>query len=172
MKIFRIILGILMAIFGLTCIFTPLKTAFGVNIMIAILTVVYGVIGIVWSIKNKTFGIGFVFYILSVAFGICVFFLPMLMAITNHLIARLVAGWIVVQGIVTIITAIMERKVFASKKWIIQVIMGVIGIVIGIYSFMHPLLFGVLAAGVIGLLLGIYFLQAGISIIFLPSKAE
>ena len=172
MKAFRIIVGILMVLFGIVCIFTPLKTVFDINVLIAMLAVVYGVIGIIGSIVNKSFGIGFVFCILSVAFGIAVFFLPMLAAFSNIVAARLVAGWIVLQGVVSAITAIQAKKLGASWKWIIRLLLGVIGVMLGIFCFLHPVLFGILFAWTLGVMIGVFFVQTGFSVMFLSAKAQ
>ena len=172
MKVLNIIIGILMAVFGIVCVFTPLKTAFGVNNLIAILALVYGIVGIIWSIAHKSFGLPFVFCILSVVFGIAVFFLPLMTVITNRLAARLVAFWIILQGIVTVSSAVQAKRLAAGKKWILQLICGIIGVLLGIYALLHPVIFGVYIAWVLGTLIGVYFVQTGISLVVFTAKAE
>ena len=172
MKAVNIIFGILMIIFGIVCVFTPLKTAFGVNTLLAILAVAYGIFGIISCIANKIYGIHLVFCILSAIFGIAVFFLPLLVTITNKLVARLVAIWIILQGIVTIISATQARKRTPSKKWILLLISGIVGLLLGCYAFVHPLIFGVMFAVVLGTLIGAYFIQSGISLAFLSRRAK
>ena len=161
-----------MALFGIACIFTPLKTVFDINVMIAILAAVYGVVGIIGSIVNKSFGIGFVFNILSVVFGIAVFFLPMLAAISNNIAARLVSCWIILQGVVSVITAIQARKLGGSWKWFVRLLLGAVGVCLGIFCFLHPVLFGILFAWTLGVLIGVFFVQTGFSVMFLSAKAK
>ena len=172
MKVFNIIIGILMAVFGIVCIFTPLKITFGINNMIAVLALVYGIVGVIWCIAHKTFGLPFVFCILSVAFGVAVFFLPMLTVITNRLAARLVAFWIMAQGLICAISAVQAKQISGSRKWILQLVCGIIGILLGIYALVHPLLFGIYLAWFLGIMIGVYFVQTGFSLVFLTAKAE
>ena len=171
MKIFRIIIGLLMAAFGLACILTPLKTAFSIDFMIAVLAIVYGVVGIITGIVTKSRGLHFVFCILSILFGAAVLCLPLFTAITNNIAARLVAGWVVVQGFVTIATSRVV-KAEGSKKWIFLLLSGICGVLLGIYAFLHPFFFGVMIAWVLGVIIGAFFIQTGISILFLPSKVK
>ena len=172
MKIFNIIIGILMAVFGIVCVFTPLKTAFGINNMIAVLALLYGIVGIIWCIAHKTYGLPFVFCILSAVFGVAVFFLPMVTAVTNRLAARLVAFWIIAQGLVCAVSAVQVKRIAGSGKWILQLICGIIGILLGIYALVHPLLFGVYVAWFLGIMIGVYFIQTGLSVVFFTAKAE
>ena len=121
-------------------------------------------------IVHKAYWLYFVFCVLSLAFGILLFFLPWLVNVTNIVVARLVAGWIIIQGLVTIITAIQGRK--GSKVWILALIFGIIGVLLGIYALLHPYIFGVFFAYILGMLIGLLFIQSGISMAFLSSKKE
>ena len=171
MKIFRLIIGLAMAVFGLVCIFTPLKTSFGINNMVAVLAIIYGVVGIITGIISKSRGLHFAFCILSVLFGIAVFCLPLVTVITNNIAARIVAGWVIAQGFVTIATSKVV-KAEGSKKWILLLLSGICGVLLGIYAFLHPVFFGVMVAWVLGIIIGAFFIQTGISILFLPSKIK
>ena len=172
MRVFSIIFGILMTIFGICCMVTPLYTAFQLNIFIMILAVVYGIVGIISGIASKRFGLGFVFSILSVIFGILMLFFPNLIILTDAVILYMAAGWILAEGIVTIINSIRIGKVVESKMWIFSLIMGILDVLLGIYSFFHPLVLGFSLAWVIGILLGGYFVFTGISMIVFNPKSE
>lgn len=172
MRVLSIIFGILMTIFGIVFMFTPLVTVLGLNIYIIILIAVYGVFGIITSISNKSFGVGFVFSILSVLFAVLIFFFPYLIAITDTLIIYFAAGWMLVQGIVSIIVAIQSKGDSTSKMWIFELIIGILGVLVGIYSFFHPILFGITLAWLIGILIGVFFIQSGISMIFYNPKSK
>ena len=171
MKIFRLIIGLAMAVFGLVCIFTPLKTSFGINNMIAVLAIVYGIVGIISGIVTKSRGLHFIFCIVSILFGIAVFCLPLVTVITNNIAARLVACWVIAQGFVTIATSKVV-KAECSKKWILLLLSGIVGVMLGIYAFVHPLLFGILFAWVLGFIIGAFFIETGMSILFLPSAKK
>ena len=170
MKAINIIFGLIMIVFGIVCFFTPLKTAFSVNVLLAILAAAYGLFGFISCIAHKNFGLLFVFCILSIAFGVAVFFLPKLVTVTNTLVARLVAGWIILQGFVNIIAATQAKKLGISKRWVLQLIFGIIGICLGAYALVHPLVFGVFFAFIIGAMIGIDFIQSGIALAFMTPK--
>ena len=76
MKIFTIIFGVLVAICGLSCIFTPLVTFLEAGYFLVILLFVYGTVGIIRSVSNKDYGIEFVFDILSIILGIVILVVP------------------------------------------------------------------------------------------------
>ena len=76
MKIFTIIFGVLIAICGLSCIFTPLVTFLEAGYFLVILLFVYGTVGIIRSVSDKTYGIDFVFDILSIILGIVILVVP------------------------------------------------------------------------------------------------
>lgn len=172
MKALSIIFGVLMVIFGIICIFTPMATALSMNVYIVILAAVYGVVGIVYGIANKTYGVGFVFSIISVVFGIAVLFLPNLLLLADAIIIYMVAGWFVVQGFVSIFTSIRVSKVTQSKMWIFQLIFGILGVLLGIYSFFHPMIFGLSVAWIVGILIGAFFIETGFTMIFISSESK
>jgi uncharacterized membrane protein HdeD (DUF308 family) len=68
-----------------------------------------------------------------------------------------------VQGLVTIIVSFGARDV--KKGWFWGVIVGILGMLAGIYSFAHPFL----TAVVEGVLIGLYFVEAGLDMIFMGS---
>ena len=75
------------------------------------------------------------------------------------------------QGIVSIYAAIQVKKMSGSKVWIFQLIFGILGILVGIYSFFHPILFALTITWLVGVLIGAFFIQSGFSMIFLnPEK--
>ena len=66
MTVLFMILGFIMVATGFTCFFTPLATFLSYGYFLAIIALVYGILGIIRAIRYKRFGIGFVFSILSV----------------------------------------------------------------------------------------------------------
>ena len=172
MRVLSIIFGVMMVIFGIVCmIFEPVRTALSLNYFFVILVAVYGVVGIIESASAKSFGVGFVFSILSVLYAVALLCFPMLMVLTDAVLIYMVAGWLVVQGIVSIYAAIQVKKMSGSKVWIFQLIFGILGILVGIYSFFHPILFALTITWLVGVLIGAFFIQSGFSMIFLnPEK--
>lgn len=162
MSVLLIILGILMVICGASCMFTPLVTFMDAGYFIVIMVAVYGIIGIVKAIADKRFGVGFVFSILSVIFGVAVLFFPKLMLLTDGLLIYFTAAWFVLQGIVSVYMSLTLTKATGSSLWIFQLIFGILGVLLGCYSFFHPMLVAVS----IGFLIGFYFMETGFTMIF------
>lgn len=168
MTVLSIIIGILMIICGISCMFTPLVTFMDAGYFIVIMVAVYGVIGIFKSISEKRFGVGFVFSVISVIFGIAVLFFPKLMLLADGVLIYMAAAWFVLQGIVAVITASTLTRATGSKLWIVQLIFGIIGILLGCYSFFHP----ALVAVSLGFLIGFYFTETGITMLLAAGKKE
>ncbi len=156
-----IILGILLIAGGISCMCTPLLTFMNVGYFVVILIVVYGILGIISAIRYKRYGVGFVFSILSIIFGLCVLFIPQLMLFTDTIMVYMTAAWFVLFGIVTIINSVTITRLTGSGIWILQLILGILGILIGCYSFFHPMLMAVS----LGVLMGIFFIETGITLI-------
>ena len=104
----------------------------------------------------------FVFSILSILFGIAVLVFPQLMLFADGVLIYMTAAWFVLQGIVNIMMSVTLTKATGSKIWILQLIIGIIGIMLGCYSFFHP---AVLALS-LGFLVGFYFMETGFALIF------
>ena len=172
MKVLRIIFGIMLAIFGIICMATPLYTALSINIFFAIMVAVYGFVGIIDAIASKVYGVGFVFSIISLLFGIALLVLPNLMAITFVVFFYMIGGWFILQGITSIVMSLKVRKITGSKKWIFQLILGILGVLLGIYTFIHPIAVGLTIEWILGILIGIFFIESGISMMFFSEKVE
>ena len=157
MTVLFIILGVLMVMCGFSCMFTPLLTYINTEYIIAILVMVFGIFGIIKGISAKRFGPGFVFSIISAIFGILVVCLP-----------NMLAAWIVLEGIVTIITSVAVSRLAGGGMWILQLIIGILAVIIGGYTFVHPLVLVVS----IGILIGIFFVETGITMIVSAAAAK
>ena len=176
MRVLSVIIGILMLICGVSCMCTPLVTFMDAGYFIVIMVAVYGVIGIVRAIAEKHFGAGFVFSILSVIFGVTVLFFPRLMLLADGIMIYMTAAWFVLQGIISfvlqgiisVISAIQIKKATGSKLWILQLIFGILGVILGCYSFFHP----ALVAVSIGFLIGFYFIETGFAMLFSPAGSK
>lgn len=161
MLVLSIIFGILMICGGFFCIFAPIGTFMSMEYYVVILLMVFGLFGIIKGIAAKRFGVSFVFSILSFLFGIAVLFRPALLLFTDGILFYLLAAWIVLMGFVAIYSAITVTKATGSKMWILQLIFGIIGILLGCYTFFHPVVFAI----TLGWLIGFYFIEAGITMI-------
>lgn len=161
MSVLIIILGVLMAIFGFICLFTPAVTTFGVLNFYLILLFVSGIIMLIRCIATKRFGVDFVFSILTLILCGFVVFSPQLSFVTELILLYVVAGWIVVRGCVGLFDAIRLRRVLGGGMFAFSLIVSILVILFGIYSFIHPLMF----AGFLGILVSCFFIVEGIDLI-------
>ena len=168
MNILMIILGILMILCGGSCIFTPVLTFLQMGYFLAILLLVYGIAGIIRAIASKEYGTGFAFSIISVIAGIVIVCVPGLALMTDGLLLYMMAGWFILQGIVSLILSIKFKGAAGGKKWIWGLVLGIIGILLGIYTMFHPMIL----AFTTGILIGVYFIESGISMIILSSQFD
>ena len=157
-----IILGILLIAGGFSCMFTPLLTYMEYGYFIVILVTVFGVFGIVRSIVEKRFGINFVFSILSVVLGITMLAVPENLLLAESAMLIISAIWFIVMGAVMIINSITVTRKTGSKIWILQLIIGILNVLVGCYTFANPVILAIST----GILIGIYFIETGITLIF------
>lgn len=162
MTVLFIILGILLIGCGFSCIFTPLLTFMNAGYFVVIMIAVVGIVGIVKGIAKKQFGINFVFSILSALLGIVMVLFPGSLLLAETVMLIMTAVWFVMMGIVTIINAVSAAKAKGSKIWILQLIFGILAVLIGGYSFFHPMLVAVS----LGVLIGIFFIETGCNLLF------
>lgn len=163
MGVVSIILGVLIAIAGFLCLFTPILTFMSIGYFIIILFFVYGVWTIINSIVTKRFGISLVFGILSLIAGIVGLVYPSDMTLSTDMFLIFLAGaWFVIQGIFSIILAFQQKKLVGSFGWF-GFILGILSILVGGYSFFHPMFMAL----TMGILISIYFIEAGINLIAL-----
>ena len=87
---------------------------------------------------------------------------------TDGMLIYLMAGWFLLQGIVDIFLSFRQKKRGEGKGWIWTMILGILGLLVGIYSFVHPLF----AAFTIGILVGIYFIESGINMVVIAQYIQ
>ena len=168
MNVLMIILGILLVLCGGSCIFTPVLTFLQSGYLLMALLLVYGVAGIVKSVSAKEYGTNFVFSIISVIIGLVIAFVPGLALMTDGMLIYMMAGWFILQGVVSIALAIKFKGAQGGKKWIWALVLGIIGVLVGIYSMFHPMML----AFTMGILIGTYFIISGINMIVLSSQTD
>ena len=160
MTVLFTILGVLLVIGGISCMFTPLATLLAAGYLIGILLLVYGIFGIVRAITEKGGALDWILSILALAIGLFSFFRPdASLGAYSGIIIVLLAGFFLVQGIVHIVTAIKTR--FVNKNWVWSLIVGILAAILGIFCFVYPMFTAVTA----GVLIGFFFVMMGISMI-------
>ena len=161
MGIISIILGVLLALAGIACLLTPAMTLMSVGYFIIIMLFVYGVAAVVNSIATKTYGITLVFGIISVIFGIVGIIHPGDIAVsTDMFLVFLAAVWFVAQGVYSIIMAFNAKKLTGKFGWL-ALLVGILALIVGVYSFIHPFF----AVVTLGMLISFFVIESGISLI-------
>lgn len=151
-----------MIVGGFSCMFTPLLTFMQTGYFVVIMIVAFGIVSIIRAISSKNFGINFIFGILSVILGIVMLVFPQSLLFAENIMLILTAIWFVLMGIVNIVTSISVTKATGSGIWILQLILGILAVLLGIYSFFQP----VLMALSLGALIGIFFIETGFTLLF------
>ena len=157
-----IIFGIFMVIAGIVCLVTPLATTFGIMYFFMILLFVTGIMFLIQSIMYRRW-LQFVIAILALLAGGFIVFSPNMSFVTEVILLYIVACWLVVRGIAGIVDACVAKKnkIIGGGLFALALIVALLTIGAGIYSFIHPLIF----AGFIGILASCYFIVEGIDMI-------
>lgn len=161
MGVLMMILGVLMIVLGICCAVTPLATLAAAGYFIAAALIVSGVSGIVAGIKYKLYGSNFILSILALVLGVLALVRPGGIATIDTILIYLFAAWLVLRGISSISLSLKLRKLELGNDWILGLIVGILGIALGIYSFVHPSV----PAVTIGLLIAFYFIETGLDTI-------
>ena len=166
MTVVSIIVGVLMILIGFAMAFTPLLTFLGSGYLVIILFFIFGIVGVIRGISQKSFGTEFIFAILSLILGIIGLVVPGVAIMNNFVILYMAAGWFFVRGILSIVAAIGSKKLGASTGvMVLGIILGILEIILGAYSVAHPMVLAI----ALGLLIGFYFIESGINMIILGS---
>ena len=166
MVVLSIIVGVLLMMAGIACLFSPGATFLASGYVLAILMLIYGIVGIVNVIRKKAHPAMLVVDLLAVIIGVIAILKPGTTLAIDILMTYLVAAWFVIQGGISIYVSIKARAY--QSGWVFGLILGIIGVLLGAYSFFNPMV----SALAIGILIGIYLIEAGLSMIVLATAVE
>lgn len=166
MTAMMIILGVFLMIGGVSCMFTPVATLFSAGYFIGICMLVFGLFGIIRCVKEHGHPLEWILNILALVVGIISFVKPGSTLIFDSMMVFTLAAFFLVNGLVLIVRAI-QTKAF-NNKWVLELIIGILSLALGIYSFVHP----EVAAVTTGVLIGLSFFESGISMIILAIAAN
>lgn len=161
MGILMMILGVLLIVLGICCAVTPLTTLVAAGYFIAAVLIVSGVSGIIAGLKYKLYGSNLIVSILALVLGVIALVKPGGIQTIDTILIYLFAAWLVLRGISSISLSLQLKKLELGNDWILGLIIGILGIALGIYSFVHPSV----PAITIGLLIAFYFIETGIDTI-------
>ena len=169
MTVLSIILGVLLVMGGFSLLFTPLATFMGMGYFVIILFFVHGIFGIIKAISSGRYGMEFFFSIASLLLGILGFVVPGAAVMNNFMILYFAAAWFILRGIMSIVLSASIPKVEGTTgAKVFGVILGVLEVILGIYSFVHPLVLAI----TIGYLIGFYFIESGVNMIVLGAAVS
>lgn len=159
MAVLTIILGVLLMVGGVACIFTPFATFLAAGYIIGIMLFIFGIFALIRSIQTKAGALAYVTSILALVVGFLAVFRPGGTLVIDFLILIFVAIWFLFQGVSSLVMSIKLRH--EKKNWGLGVAAGIFGIAAGIICLIFPNaeMFAV------GILIGIFLLEAGLSLI-------
>ena len=150
-----------MVVLGFVCLFTPVAASFGVMYFYTVLLFAAGIMILIRCIASRSFGVDFFFSILTIIAGAFVLFSRSFAFATAEFLLYLIAAWLIIRGILGMVAAIRARRATGGGLCALGIIAGVILILTGLYSFVHPLYF----AEFIGVLASVYFIVEGIDMV-------
>ena len=169
MTVVYVVLGILTILGGISVLATPLLTFLSAGQCIIMLFFISGVIGIVRGFLEKRYDKRFFFAIISLILGIVGFAVPGIADLNNSILLYMAAAWFLIEGVLTILTAIESKKEHGSTAlMILGIVLGVLELIFAVYSIAHP----VLLAVSLGLLVGFYLIESGINMIYIGSEVS
>ncbi len=168
MRVVTIVLGVLLLVGGIYCIFTPVATYSAMAWLIGLSMLVEGVASVITWSERRRLGIAdgwtLAGSIVSIVLGVILLGSYAMQFALDVFIAYFIAIWLVVAGVTRIVAAISARnspdQVYASG-WALQLVLGVIIVILGILYIFNPLsaMIGV------GLLMGMSIVFVGVTLI-------
>ena len=167
MKALSIFFGIILAIFGISMMCTPLLTYLSVGTYLAILILTHGVIGVINAIISNKYGLNLVYAVLSFLAGLLILTVPGILGFMELMGGFVMAAWIIIQGALGIVGCVTAKR-NGRKLWWLILIFGITTLLLGLYAFVHPLF----SAAMSGFMVGLFFLQSGINMFFAEENIQ
>ena len=161
MSILSIILGVILIVGGIFCMFTPLATFLSAGHIIAIMLFIYGIFGVVRFFQKEAGALELISSILGIIVGVIAIVRPGGTLVIDNFVLNMVSAWLLVKGLIHIIVSIQGRNEIKGWGW--GVAAGALSIVAGILSFLNP----TITAMTVGILMGMIFMENGIDMIVL-----
>ncbi len=163
MTVLSIIMGVLLIIGGIGCMFTPFATFLSAGMMMAIMMFVYGIVGVVRFFHKDSGVLELIASILAIIVGIIAIVRPGSTLVLDSFVLTMISVWLLVKGVLDIVISIQAKN--EVKGWGWGVAAGVLSIIAGVLSFINP----VVTALTMGVLMGLYFVESGIDMIVFGS---
>lgn len=157
MKKFGMVLGGLITLFGLGIILTPLRTYFIIGSIVGFVLIINGISTLVGGLKSKSRSKS-ISGIVTTAIALFLLFTEMQQTLTENFIIYLVAGGIMLTGLIeTVIGLILLKK---KENGLTTFLMGVGSLGVGLAG----IIFKETTAMVIGAVVGYHIVRFGLNI--------
>ncbi len=170
MRILTIILGVLAVFGGFFCFLTPGATFLTLGWVAGVCLIASGISTIIYYIMNRKQDEASIWVLLG---GIASLIMGFMITANGafYLLAELFiiysfATWITLLGLAQIGFSFTQKR--NGEKWIGLLIMAIITLIIGVFSFMRPLF----TAVTIGMMLGFWATTQGFNLIFFALSAK
>ena len=167
MTIITVIFGVLLILAGLSSMLTPLVTLLSAGYFLSILLFVDGIFGLISAFQGRKSFLSIIRSVLAIAVGVIALIRPGSTLILDALIVYFMAALFLVRGVLSVLAALQAKKL-GLNGWFWGAILGVVEIILGIYSFAHPMVTAIAT----GILIGLYFVEAGLDLIVLGTAAR
>lgn len=160
MFILSIIVGAMLLGAGLVLCFAPLTGFLEIGQIIGIALAVFSLTGLVQCIVNRSFRADFFLSLLTLFAAAFILHDPLMQFMTDAFVLYLVAAWLLIEGISQICLSVKYKKQLYTRWWLLM-LSGVLNVLLGIFSFLYPLV----GMEFIGLMVALYFMDAGLGMI-------
>lgn len=164
MKVFTIIAGVLLIVAGFFCLFSPGITFLSMGWLLGLMLLISGISLVIDYIALRgsglVGGLDLVFGLIGAVLGVVLLANQGMRFATEMMMLVMLGIWMVVGGIIRIVQAIRARSLPGSL-WRWTLFLGILMVLVGVYSFFQPL------AGIFGIawLFGFYLLLAGMDLV-------
>lgn len=139
MKVIGIITGILMMILGGYAMTVPFRTFLGIGWFLGILFLVNGIEMVIHALgKKKNIWQTIMGVLLSIG-GVLILFNGVQRFLMDRMLAYLIGFYVIISGVTQIYDGVKNMKE-AKGVNILKIICGVLSIIVGIFSVLHPIL--------------------------------
>ena len=171
-----ILMGLLMVIGGVYCLFTPVTTFLATGYVVGVIIFCDAIGNIVAWVNAKTYvevsGWYLANAIISLIFGIVVIVSLRMQIAVDMFIVYAIAIWVIILGISRISLAIRMKKlieklpkVFKNNKWGYVLALGILMVIFGLLCMIRP----VVLSSMLGVFIALIMIFAGASLITLGS---
>ena len=179
MKVLAVILGVLVIIAGIFCVIDPAWIAVAGIWILGVALVVMGISNLCTYSEKKKHGqaTGWTIFgaIVSIIVGLFIMFSRLFgLLLTNTIITIIIGAWLLVYGVITIVTSIKVHSVAKAtpnatfgKRWGWGLTLGILMVVAGLLVLIFPMVSTFTIDILVGVYLGVMLMISGVNTIAL-----